>query len=433
VSGSDDGSLLVWDCKREKLIAELKEHKHGILCLLLLDSTTLVTGSVDKTLKLWNLETLECFETFSGHQGRISCMTLLQGIRKSFIVGSEVPISPRPETTDNDVLFCSGGSDGFLNIWSKNGLEFQIRRQEENESLNCLLQMDNLLITGSNSNYILVYEINVLLYKTLLVCHRDSLRVLCRISPSLFLSGSLDGVIRIWETSNLLPHVTLENPKEYMEVSSEVKCFSCPVLAVAVLFEGFVVAGIGKNFKVYYVHTGQCVLEKVEAHTADITEIISLNRSEFITASTDATIKIWTILTFDRTASRMELVQNVQASNISRAARVKLTEHLAGHSSAIRKICALTESTFVSGGADSQLILWKDPSDPIFCVSQRGDNGSIFRKSDESKVIVFTTNFAVYDDYEPDEYHRESVGFEKYNISEPVLEFVKGLTEGKKV
>lgn len=362
-------------------------------------------------------------------------MTILQGIKKSFIVGSEVPISPRQETTDNDVLFCSGGSDGFLNIWSKNGLEFQIRRQEENENLNCLLQMDNLLITGSNSNYILVYEISALLYKTLLVCHRDSLRVLCRISPSLFLSGSLDGIIRIWETSSLLPHVTLEYPKQYMEVSSEVKCFSCPVLAVAVLFEGFVVAAIGKNFKVYYIETGQCVLEKVEAHTADISEIISLNSSEFVTASTDATIKIWTILSLDRTASRMDLMQNVQPTSVSsQSVRVKLKQKLTGHTSAVRKLCAFTEHSFVSGGADAQLILWKDVKDPFFSQSRvRGEESSDARHLEDVHVVIFTTKYAVYDDYEPDEYHRESVGFEKYNISEPVLEFVKGLTEDKKV
>ena len=42
-----------------------------VFCLLLLNNGNLVSGSTDKTIKIWDLETFECLKTLNGHSDRV--------------------------------------------------------------------------------------------------------------------------------------------------------------------------------------------------------------------------------------------------------------------------------------------------------------------------------------------------------------------------
>jgi WD40 repeat protein len=78
------------------LVSTLTEHTDAVSSLAISpDSTTLVSGSHDKTIKLWNLKTGELFRTLEGHQ---------DGVLSVFV-------SPDGQT------LASGGIDSTLRLW----------------------------------------------------------------------------------------------------------------------------------------------------------------------------------------------------------------------------------------------------------------------------------------------------------------------------
>ncbi len=43
-------------------------------CILEFDSQTLISGSSDSTVKVWNMETRKCSRTFRGHADAVTCV-----------------------------------------------------------------------------------------------------------------------------------------------------------------------------------------------------------------------------------------------------------------------------------------------------------------------------------------------------------------------
>ena len=59
------------------MIKSLKGHTSGIRCLTLFDKNKLISGSKDKTIKVWCLLRGECLETLVGHTDEIWCLKVL--------------------------------------------------------------------------------------------------------------------------------------------------------------------------------------------------------------------------------------------------------------------------------------------------------------------------------------------------------------------
>jgi len=68
VSGSDDKTLKVWDLETGRCRATFEGHTNSVFGVAITsDGKTVVSGSDDKTLKVWDLETGRCRATFEGH------------------------------------------------------------------------------------------------------------------------------------------------------------------------------------------------------------------------------------------------------------------------------------------------------------------------------------------------------------------------------
>lgn len=66
ITGSYDATIKVWDIKTGKEIRTLTGHTAGIRCLQF-DESKLITGSLDRTIKVWNWRTGELIRTLGGH------------------------------------------------------------------------------------------------------------------------------------------------------------------------------------------------------------------------------------------------------------------------------------------------------------------------------------------------------------------------------
>ncbi|GAA5841145.1 hypothetical protein JCM11251_003221 [Rhodosporidiobolus azoricus] len=74
MTGSWDRSVRIWNLETAKEVGVLRGHTRGVRALQF-DALKLVTGSMDSTLKIWNWRTGECMRTLRGHRDAVICLT----------------------------------------------------------------------------------------------------------------------------------------------------------------------------------------------------------------------------------------------------------------------------------------------------------------------------------------------------------------------
>ena len=80
LSGSADKTLKLWDLTTGEIIRTLVGHSNGVRCVALsADGTRALSGSDDRTLKLWDLTTGEGIFSLLGHGNRVWSVVLITG------------------------------------------------------------------------------------------------------------------------------------------------------------------------------------------------------------------------------------------------------------------------------------------------------------------------------------------------------------------
>ncbi|KAH7889799.1 WD40 repeat-like protein [Phlebopus sp. FC_14] len=96
VSGSLDNTIKIWDVETGKTTKTLFGHLEGVWAVAC-DKLRLVSASHDRTIKVWNREEGTCTTTLFGHRGAVTCL----GLGEDKIV--------------------SGSDDGDVRIWNFSG------------------------------------------------------------------------------------------------------------------------------------------------------------------------------------------------------------------------------------------------------------------------------------------------------------------------
>ncbi len=98
ISGSRDKTIKMWELETGELIRTLKGHTDGVYALALSpDGQIIASGSADKTIKLWHLETGELLSTFTGHGNTVTAV--------AFTASGEILVS--------------GSLDKTIKIWQR--------------------------------------------------------------------------------------------------------------------------------------------------------------------------------------------------------------------------------------------------------------------------------------------------------------------------
>ena len=77
VSGSGDKTIKIWDTTAGICLKTFQGHTNFVSCLQMLPSGQLASGSWDKTIKIWNTTTGTCLKTLQGHTGYVHCLQVL--------------------------------------------------------------------------------------------------------------------------------------------------------------------------------------------------------------------------------------------------------------------------------------------------------------------------------------------------------------------
>jgi len=96
ISGSLDNTIKLWDIDSGKAARTLFGHIEGVWAVAS-DNLRLVSGSHDRTIKVWNRDEGRCTATLVGHRGAVTCLAL------------------------GDDKIVSGSDDGDVRLWSFSG------------------------------------------------------------------------------------------------------------------------------------------------------------------------------------------------------------------------------------------------------------------------------------------------------------------------
>jgi WD40 repeat protein len=217
ITGSDDGSLNMFDMTTFESIGSYQCHVGGVRCMITLPNSKLVTGSYDKTIKIWP----DPLKLADLSQSNLHLSQISQASRKTNAVP---PLSPLKTLTGhtssvislkylNDGLtFASGSADYNIKIWDYEKGENIKNFSGHMSDILCMECTSNghTLISGSSDRTIKVWSLtkkySSACLKTL-TGHTDYIwAILLLQDDCTIFSGGLDKVIKMWDinTGNLI-------------------------------------------------------------------------------------------------------------------------------------------------------------------------------------------------------------------------------------
>ncbi|MBC1195736.1 TIR domain-containing protein [Microcystis aeruginosa BLCCF158] len=264
-SGSDDNEVRLWR-PYSKLVTTLFGHS-DVVSAVDLNADVIVSGSADKTLKLWKRD--GTLRELPGHKGSVST----------------VKISP------NGQFIVSGSLDGTVRIWGLDGKLLNTLKGDTGGINDLAISPDSKFIVSGNWDKTLkIWRLDGKLLNTLRG-HIDAVQAVA-ISPDgkFIASGSADNRIKIWRLDG---HGTLLSILTLKEHQS-------PVLAIDFSPDGrMLVSGSGDNtIKLWKTdEKGQWLpssVRTIEGHSNSVLDVkFSPDGQQIASASADNTIRIW--------------------------------------------------------------------------------------------------------------------------------------------
>ncbi|CAF0959929.1 unnamed protein product [Brachionus calyciflorus] len=128
LTGSNDKTIKLWNILNQKFICSYHGHSLGVICIeMCIDQEYFLSGSFDKAIKLWHLDKSECLRTFYGHESLITCLHV---------------------TKYNNILSLS--NDGILKQWDYESGDNQANFNLKQERITSFTILDSGdLITGT--------------------------------------------------------------------------------------------------------------------------------------------------------------------------------------------------------------------------------------------------------------------------------------------
>lgn len=269
VSGSHDKTIKVWNTKTNSpwSVMTLSGHSGEVRCLHL-QSNKLVSGSTDLTIKVWDLDiqqdwsSIACRVTMTGHSDTVRCVQM--NIEKNIVI--------------------SGSYDTTLKVWNlQSGACLNTLRGHSAPVL-AIQVKGSRLISGSGDKTVRIWNLEDGSRLGILQGHRDAVTCLTvDSSDQRIITGSLDRTIKVWSTS------TLECLRTLDWMSNEghtgvIRCLAADEWRI-------ISAADDKTIKVWNLETGRRLVT-LRSHTDGVT-CLQFNDFYIVSGSYDKTVKLW--------------------------------------------------------------------------------------------------------------------------------------------
>ncbi len=266
LSGSGDKTLRLWDVQTGRCLRTLEGHKEWVTSVCFSpDGRLALSGSDDATLRLWDLQTGECLRTLEGHE---------ESVRS-------VCFSP------DGRLALSGSKDKTLRFWDlQTGkcLRTLEGHKEHVESV-CFSPDGRLVLSGSRDKTLRLWDLQTGECLRTLEGHMGPVLSVCFSPDGRFaLSGSWDATLRLWDLQTGRCLRTLERH----ELPVESVCFSPDGRRALSGSED-------KTIRLWDLQTGRC-LRTLEGHEDSVYSVCFSPDGRFaLSGSWDKTLRLWNL------------------------------------------------------------------------------------------------------------------------------------------
>jgi len=197
--------IQIWDLQTKNLCKNLE--CTGVICLETLDTSRIFTGLWDAGgIKLWDLNKLTCVQTFLGHSSDVTCLCLMN--------------------RNGNLTLVSGSNDKTIKIWSLDPIEKSACLKTLIGHSNSVTKLEIAfnkfdLISCSCDGTIKIWNIDEETCVTM-NAHDGAIRCVKTYQTNFLASCSFDETIKIWDLSSLKCLKTLYDHKDIVR---ELKVF----------------------------------------------------------------------------------------------------------------------------------------------------------------------------------------------------------------
>ncbi|KAH9259955.1 hypothetical protein BASA81_001715 [Batrachochytrium salamandrivorans] len=292
VTGSRDRSLRLWKLSSssnqfEQAAVNFEDHPHWVNALVALPRTGLASGCHDKLIRLFD-DQLQLVASFGGHQGPVCSLGVLQG----------------------GALLASGSWDGSARVWDLSTKQcIKILDQQENSV--CVLGFSQKLVCGSagkaQGNVIVDSTVRVFDHQFQLEQqrkpHSGPIRCLAEVNGQLA-SASNDGSVILY-SNEFVPVQRLVNPPGFEGSPAFVYCVVNVDKSIATACDDCVV-------RVWNTELGE-ISQEIE-HPSTVWWVCALGNGDLITTSGDGIVRVFS-------QTRPASANNDEFKQIAKAAR----------------------------------------------------------------------------------------------------------------
>lgn len=294
--------IYIYDIKKQKLIATLVGHTDLVIKIKYLSNGDIVSESEDKTIRLWNALTFECYDILD-HKESIKDFWIVPDdtiistsfndnliiwkLRSDFTVLSRNMPVDSIAIIDNDTIITGSYESNRIHIWN---LKSQTREKTLRHGSGELLIFNNYIIVGQEDGFITLYDLKTQKYIQTLVYNGvyneySTVVCFCIISNDIIATGSTDGTVRIWnlQTKEHVHSFTID-----LSISRE----SNWIKSIIKLPDGNIVIGSDdSNLYIYNPYIGK-LISSINRGEGSV-KLLLLPDSRFISIISFEQIEIW--------------------------------------------------------------------------------------------------------------------------------------------
>jgi WD40 repeat protein len=263
VSGSDDGTLHVWDLEGKAPPRLLQGHTRSVRAVALdADGGRALSGSADWTLRVWDLEGKAPLRVLEGHTNWVSAVALSADGRRAV----------------------SGSDDGIVRVWDLEGKAPPHIQGHTSAVWAVALSADGRrAISGSGDGTMRVWEREGKVPPHILEGHTGSIMAAALSADGKrAVSGSIDKTLRVWDLEGKSPPRVLEG-------------HTGSVLTVALSADGrrAISGSNDKTLRVWDLE-GKSPPRILEGHTNWVSAVaLSTDGGRAVSGSFDKTVRVW--------------------------------------------------------------------------------------------------------------------------------------------
>ncbi|AET41139.1 SCF ubiquitin ligase complex subunit CDC4 Ecym_7301 [Eremothecium cymbalariae DBVPG len=226
ITGADDKRINVYDADREQFKLELVGHEGGVWALKYVGNEILVSGSTDRTVRIWNVKAGKCTHVFKGHTSTVRCLDVVEYEGVKYIV--------------------TGSRDNTLHVWklpdpaasdyNPNAMR-QFISTDDNPffvgvlrghmaSVRTVSGHGNIVVSGSYDNNLMVWDIAKMKLLYVLTGHTNKIySTLYDHKRKRCISASMDTTIKVWDLADINNNgpVSQVNSTNAVKVSGSVR------------------------------------------------------------------------------------------------------------------------------------------------------------------------------------------------------------------